>query len=193
MISIRIAALSALLATGVLAAPAGLRSGPQPGDRPLPFTSNVVTGKFRGQQHCFVCDLKDEPAVLVFVREPNDGTARLLHNMEDQVREHRSEKLFGWVVFLGEQGTAAETSLESQAFRFARANGVSSVPVSVLGDPQGPPGYLVSRDAAATVLAFRSGKILWNRAYRAKDWNARAADGALKDAVKAAMSTGSPS
>ena len=30
------------------------QSGPQPGDRPLPFTSNMVTGPQRGKQHCYI-------------------------------------------------------------------------------------------------------------------------------------------
>lgn len=47
-------------AAGTLAMPPGveaqgaLRSGPQIGARPLPFTSNMVTGPQRGKQFCYV-------------------------------------------------------------------------------------------------------------------------------------------
>src|SRR4051794_36701118 len=89
------------LAVGTAAAAPAVRSGPQPGQQPLPFTSNMVTGPHRGQQHCYICDLGDEPAVLVFARHTGDGTARLLRALRDAVRAHEKEKLFGWLVILG--------------------------------------------------------------------------------------------
>lgn len=178
----RVLALTAslLLAGGVLAAPQ-VKSGPQAGERTLPFTSNMVSGPHRGKQYCYVCELKDEPAVLVFARKMDEPTARLMRNLADSVREHAREKLFVWFVFLGPEDTAAETALERQAYEFARKNGAASMPVSALGEPLGPPGYLISPEADTTVLLFKSGKVRVNRAFRAKEWNAKAADGVLKD------------
>ncbi|HTE17850.1 MAG TPA: hypothetical protein VK689_05655 [Armatimonadota bacterium] len=173
-----------LLSAPVLAAPVALRSGPQVGERPLPFTSNAVTGPYRGKQHCYVCELKDTPAVLVFARRMDDGSARLLRELRDAVRDHRKEKLFAWVVFLGGENTPSETALERQAYDFVRENNATSLPVCALGDPQGPPGYFIAPEADATVIMFRNGKVVSNRAYRAKDWGSRAAANALKDLPK---------
>ncbi len=159
----------------------GLRSGPQAGQRPLPFTSNLVTGPYRGKQHCYVCELKDEPAVLIFARRLDEPTARLLRNLRDAVQEHKSEKLFGWFVFLSAADARSEAELEQQLEQFARDNGASRLPVSALGDPEGPPGYRIAREADVTVLLFRSGKVLANRAYRAREWNNGAAGRALRD------------
>jgi len=175
-------ALTALLTAGAGAAPAvALRSGPQVGERPLPFTSNIVTGPYRGQQHCYICGLKEEPAVLVFARRTDENTGRLLRTVRDAVREHQSQKLFAWFVFLAEPSTAAQTEMESAAYRFAAENTASALPISVLGEPQGPPGYRIAPDAEVTVVLFRSGKVISNRAYRAKEWTSKAAEGALKD------------
>ena len=173
-----------LLALPLAAAPS-LRSGPQPGERPLPFTSNLVTGPYRGKQHCYVCELKDEPAVLVFARRTDEPTGRLLRGLRDAVRERRSEKLFAWMVFLGAADTASETELERRAYEFAQANTATALPISALGEPLGPPGYRIAPEAAVTVLAFRSGKVLYNRAFRAQDWTPRAAEGVLKDLPRA--------
>ena len=173
-------ALLGLAASTALAAPP-LRSGPQPGESPLPFTSNMVTGPHRGRQYCYVCELKEEPAVLVFARSMDPPTARLLQQLREQVRAHRDRKLFGWFVFLGAEDTPSETALEHEAYAFAQRNGATSVPVSILGDPQGPPGYRVSPDAEVTVVLFQGKKVLANRSYRRKDWNVRAAENALKD------------
>lgn len=175
---------AALLLLGVPAFAAPLKSGPQPGERPLPFTSNMVTGPQRGKQYCYVCELKDEPAVLVFARRRDPTTARLLQRVQQAVREHRQEKLFGWFCFLGQGGAASEQELETAAQEFARANAASSVVVSALGDPQGPPGYLIAPDAEVTVVLFRSGKVIANRAFRAGEWNPRAVDAVLGELPK---------
>lgn len=182
----------ALLAGGALvlgvrsgsAAPDTLKSGPQVGGRPLPFTSNMVTGPQRGKQYCYVCELKDEPAVLVFARRSDEATARLLRGLRDAVQAQRQQKLFAWMVFLGKEDTGAETALEREAYEFARQNGATSIPISVLGDPQGPPGYVIAPEADVTVIAFQKGKVLANRAYRSKEWNAKAADAAVKEVLK---------
>jgi len=179
-----LASVGVLLLPTVVGAESSLRSGPQVGGRPLPFTSNVVTGPQRGRQYCYVCELKDEPAVLVFVRHPDDSTARLLREMRDAVRENEKAKLFGWMVFLGPADTASEKELERQAYELARQNAATTLPVSVLGDPQGPPGYLIAPDAEATVIVFQRAKVLYNRAYRAKEWSSRAASSALKELPK---------
>ena len=176
------------MATGVAGA-ASVKSGPQVGQRTLPFTSNAVTGANRGQQHCYICELKEEPAVLIFARRMDAPTARLLRDLRDAVRENASRKLFGWMVFLadadsgedvGDRATG-EGAMERSAFEFARKNAATTLPLTVLDDPQGPPGYRIAPDAVVTVLFFRNGKVLANRAYRDREWNESAAAGALRD------------
>lgn len=174
-------ALCTLLTVAAPALSAPVQSGPQPGDRPLPFTSNMVTGAHRGKQFCYVCELKEEPAVLVFARKADAPTARLLRGLKEAVQTHKDRKLFAWMVFLGAANTASQTATERRAWEFARENAATSVPISALGDPQGPPGYRISPDAEVTVIVFRAGKVLHNRAYRAGEWNERAAGSALKE------------
>ncbi len=169
----------------VQAAPPTLRSGPQAGERPLPFTSNMVTGANRGRQFCYICELKDEPAVLVFARKPDEATGVLLQGLKEGVRTYRKDRLFVWMVFLSSPETGAQTAQERQVYTFARENGATELPISVLGDPQGPPGYLVAPDAEVTCLVFRSGKVVLNRAYRAKEWTPRAAESFLKEVPRA--------
>lgn len=174
---------AALLLVGVAVA-APVVSGPQPGERPLPFTSNMVTGVNRGKQYCYVCELKDEPAVLVFARRTDAATGRLLRDLRDLIRDRQKERFFGWMVFLGPEDTASETDLERRAYRYAQENGCTSVALSALGDPQGPPGYRIAPEAEVTLIFFRRSKVLYNRSYSAREWNERAADGALKEVVR---------
>ncbi len=158
----------------------GVRSGPQIGERPLPFTSNMVTGPQRGQQYCYVCQLKDEPALLVFTRAADGASGKLLRELRDAVRRYRDQRLFAWMVLLGPGGSSSETALERQAYMLAEENSSTEIPVAALGDPEGPPGYRINPAAAVTVIVFRSGKVLYNRAYTGKEWGGRAADDALR-------------
>jgi hypothetical protein len=177
---IRKLGLALTLVASAAGAAAVVKSGPQAGERTLPFTSNMVSGPQRGKQYCYICELKDEPAVLVFARKTDAATARLMQQLREQVREHAKERLFVWFVFLGEPDTASQTALERQAYEFARANGTASMPVSALGDPQGPPGYLISPTAQTTVLMFRNRKVIANQAFTPKDWSNKAADNCVK-------------
>ncbi len=180
-------ALIVLATCGVLSLPVyaqsgAVKSGPQVGQRPLPFTSNLVTGPNRGKQHCYICELTDEPAVLVFARKLDAPTGRVMRDLRDLVQARRKDKFFGWFVFLSDHNTSAQTETEAKVETFARENGASNLPVSVLGDPLGPPGYVISPDAEVTVLFIRSRKTLANRAFRAGEWNESAASRVLKDA-----------
>lgn len=169
----------------VSAAYAGPKSGPQVGERPMPFTANMVTGPFRGQQHCYVCDLKDETAVLVFARSMSPPTGRFLKRLQEAVNLPREKKLFAWCVFLGKDGPVSEeTALETAAYQFARASGAAGLPVGALRDSQGPPSYLVAGEAEVTVVLFRSKKVLANHSFSQKEWGGGAVDRVLKDVDK---------
>jgi hypothetical protein len=94
------------------------------------------------------------------------------------------------MVVLGGRDTASQTDLERLAYDFARRNGSTGVPISALGDPAGPPGYRISPEAQVTILFFRSGKVLANRAYASGEWNQRAAETALRDVPRLLQSAG---
>jgi hypothetical protein len=49
----------------------------------------------------------------------------------------------------------------------------------------------VAPEAEVTVIVFRSGKVLYNRAYRKKEWSSKAATAALKELPKLIQSNSS--
>ncbi|MBM3461454.1 MAG: hypothetical protein FJX76_05085 [Armatimonadetes bacterium] len=185
------AALLITLCLATVALAAEPRSGLQVGDDVLPFTSNVVTGPNRGQQHCYVCELKaDQPAILVFARGTDPATAKLMVGLRDTVRRHAGANLFGWFVFLGGKSTAAQLELEKTAEAFTRKNAATRLAVTYLGDPAGPPGYRIAPDAVVTLLMFRGGlqgHVLANKAYSTATWNMKAAQEALSDLTPLAL------
>ncbi|HEY3999996.1 MAG TPA: hypothetical protein VGO93_14065, partial [Candidatus Xenobia bacterium] len=150
--SYRILPIALLLATAVALGNV-LPSPIHTGGALEPFTSNVVTGSFRGQQHCFVCSLVlNHPAVVLFSRQMDAPTTRLVRHLDGFLHDHVKDNLICWTVFLGATGSDAEAALEDRAYDFATRNQIDFLPITVLGDPQGPPGYRIP--ASVHVLAL---------------------------------------
>jgi hypothetical protein len=171
-----------MLLVGSLAARADMAAGLKAGQSLEPFTSNVVTGSFRGQQHCFVCGLVlNHPAVLVFSRRMDEPTGRLLRSLDGYMHTHVKDNLLCWFVFLGPAGTDHEVALENQAEGFAAKNHAAFAPLTVLADPQGPPGYQLDPGQDVVVYTTSARKITSKHVYSTKQWDARSADGLYAD------------
>src|SRR5262249_5354441 len=148
--SIRLALSAALLAL-VLPAARGqqpLRSGLTPGQRPGPYSALVCVGPQRGQQHCFVCETEDRPAVIVFARRLSEPLGKLAARIDKALTEHKGAELRAWVTVVGEDHTA----LDPKVVKWARGHALGALPVGVFEDPVGPPSYRLARDADVTVL-----------------------------------------
>jgi hypothetical protein len=136
----------------------------------LPFTSNFISGPHVGQQYCHVCNLASHPTILVFARNVEAPSSRaLLRDMQALARKHSD--LQAWVVFLSAPDAADETRVEARARAVIESLAAGRVLVSVLDDPQGPPGYELSSDAAATVMVARGRHLLSRKEFKPERWN----------------------
>ncbi len=155
-----IVAIYSLRASTVDADPC--QSGPQTGQRPGPYSFLVATGLKRGQQHCYVCETGDRPAVIVFARTPNDALGHFLVKLDQALAAHKSAKPNAWVTFLSDN----QPVLEPQLVDWARKHGLVNVPVGVFEDKDGPPSYRLNRDAEVTILLSVQQKVVVNFALR---------------------------
>src|SRR5438309_4479961 len=78
------------------------KSGPQPNQRPGPYSSLVAVGKERGTQHCYICEAADKPVVIVFARTLSDPLGKLVHKLDKALADHKKAELSGWVTFLAD-------------------------------------------------------------------------------------------
>ena len=152
------------------------KSGPQPNQRPGPYSSLVCVGKERGQQHCYICEAADRPIVIVFARSLSEPLGKLVKKLDGAVKEHKTAELRSWVTFLADD----QTKLDPQVVQWARQHAVSNVPCAVFEDTVGPPTYLLAREADVTVLLSVKQKVVANFAFRAGELN----DAAIGDIVK---------
>ena len=172
----RALALFALLASITVAAADPCKSGPQPNQRPGPYSALVSVGKERGTQHCYICESADRPIVIVFARTLNEPLGKLVRKIDGAVKEHKSAELRGWVTFLASD----QAKLDPQVVKWAQQHAISNVPCAVFEDPVGPPTYLLAKEADVTVLLSVKQKVVANFAFRAGELN----DAAIADIVK---------
>jgi hypothetical protein len=161
--------------TGVAAEPCV--SGLKPGKRPGPYSALVSVGTERGQQHCFICETADRPAVIVFARQLSDPLGKLARGLDQALVDHKDAELRAWVTFLSDD----QTALDPQVVAWSKKHALRNVPLGVFEDVVGPPSYLLARDADVTVLLSVKQKVVRNFAFRAGELN----DERIADILKA--------
>ena len=134
-----------------------LLSGPQPGQRPGPYSSLVATGINRGQLTCFICETDDKPAAIVFARKLTPSLAKLLSEFDSWVGKQPKDSAASWLTVLGEK-----TISSNDLAKWCKEAGLGNVPAGVFDDADGPPSYKLHRGAEATVLLFVNRKVVAN-------------------------------
>lgn len=172
----RACAFLALFVSFNLVAADPCKSGPQPNQRPGPYSALVSVGKERGTQHCYICESADKPVVIVFARTLHEPLGKLVKQLDGAVKEHKSSNLRGWVTILGDD----QTKMDRLVVKWAQQHAISNVPCAVFEDTVGPPAYLLAKEADVTVILSVKQKVVANFAYRAGELN----DGAIADVVK---------
>ena len=152
------------------------KSGPQPSQRPGPYSALVCVGKERGQQHCYICEAGDRPVAIVFARSLSEPLGKLVKKLDGAVKEHKASEPRAWVTFLADD----QTKLDPQVVKWAQQHAVT-IPCAVFEDTVGPPTYLLAKEADVTVLLSVKQKVVANFAYRAGELN----DAAINEVVKA--------
>jgi hypothetical protein len=156
------------------------KSGPQPSQRPGPYSSLVAVGRERGQQHCYVCEAADRPTVIIFSRSLTDPLGKLVHRIDGALAEQKKAELRSWVTFLATD----QTALDPKVVAWSKQHAIRNVPLGIFEDTVGPPAYLLARDADVTVLLSVKQRVVANFAYRAGELNDAAIDTILKRVPK---------
>ncbi len=148
------------------------RSGPQPKQRPGPYSALVAVGPQRGQQHCFICEAADRPVVIVFARNLSQPLGKLVNKIDKALVEHKASELRAWVTFLADN----QPAFDPKVVDWGKKHATGAVPLGVFEDVVGPPAYLLSRDADVTIILSVKQRVVANFAYRAGELNDAAID-----------------
>lgn len=87
-------------------------NGPLTSGRPVgavtpSFRVVDVTGKYKGQQTCYVCEYGEKPTILAFFNKPSDQNADLIVKLNKLVAENSHKNLKGVVVMVNGQESKA--------------------------------------------------------------------------------------
>src|SRR5438270_12861160 len=89
------------------------KSGPQPSQRPGPYSSLVAVGRERGQQHCSICEAADRPTIIVFARSLSDPLGKLVHRIDGPLSENKAAELPSGVTLLATDQTPPAPSVRA--------------------------------------------------------------------------------
>jgi hypothetical protein len=156
-----------IFAPAMLAGDDPCKSGLPVGKRPGPYSSVVATGEHRGQQHCFVCETGDRPAVIVFARSLSDPLGKLLHQIDGALAEQKKNELRAWATFLSKD----QPGLDPRLVEFGKKHSIGNVSLTVFEDLVGPPTYRLAVEADVTVLVAVKQRVVANFAYRSGELN----------------------
>jgi hypothetical protein len=97
-----------LLSRGSLAAE--VRSGLPVGTSTQSIPVSDVTGPYKGERICYVCDFENAPNVLAFFREPSDDAARLIVQLNQLYLRNKDRNFKAVVMMIA--GSGAKKWLE---------------------------------------------------------------------------------
>jgi hypothetical protein len=150
-------------------------SGVPVGKRPGPYSFLVATGPQKGQQTCYICEQEDKPTAVVFARTLSDPLGKLLVKLDAEIPNRKDSGFKVWMTQLTEKADLDQLS------DWAKKQAIKNVPVGGFEDADGPPAYLLNKDADVTVLLFAKKKVVANFAYR----DGELTDDAIGEVMKA--------
>jgi hypothetical protein len=96
----------------------------------------------------------------VFARTTSEPLASLVKQIDKKIGENPSLKSF--VVIMTKDFETTKDNLK----KLAKEAGVKNVPLTMIGEKNGPPDYEISADADITVLMWNQGAVKVNHAFK---------------------------
>jgi len=96
----------------------------------------------------------------VFARKTSEPLASLVKQIDKRIGENASLKSF--VVIMTNDGEKTADALR----KLAQEAGVKNVPLTMIGEKDGPPDYEIARDADITVLMWKQHEVKVNHGYK---------------------------
>ena len=98
--------------------------------------------------------------VCVFARKTSEPLTSLVKQIDKKIAEDTSLKSF--VVMMAKDGETTRDALK----KLAKEAGVKNVPLTLIGEKDGPPDYEISPDSDITVLMWSQHNVKINHAYK---------------------------
>ena len=137
------------------------------GDGVAPFNVVDVTGPRAGEKLCYRCAYSSRPVVSIFAKQMNDKVASLTKKIDEQVGQHKDEKMAAFVVILTEDPEGQAAGLKAVAAKQELKN----TPLTTFDGIAGPEDYKIAKDADVTVMMWVDSKVKVNESLKASELN----------------------
>lgn len=131
----------------------------QIGEPPPAFDVEDVTGPSQGEYLCYRCKYAGRPTVAIFTRKIDDSVTSLVQQIDQKVVENAEHQLSAFMVVIGENTEQVKPELQ----RIQVAQNIQNTPLTVLDNPEGPPGYGLSPEAEIQVMMWNNQGLQVNR------------------------------
>lgn len=174
-------ALAGALALGVVSAlkAEAPKSGPQVGEKvPGPFHPLNINGEKAGEKNCLYCCNGSNPVAMVFARDVNEPTAKLIKRIDQANVKNKDAKMGSFVVFCND-----DEGLKEKLTNLAKEQSLKET-VLAIDNPAGPQKYNVSKDADVTVVLYVDREVKANYAFKKGELNEKDIDKIIDDLPK---------
>ncbi len=133
-------------------------SGPQIGERLVPFETRTPYGDAAGETFDLIKDADGKPVLVVFVHNVTRPSLSLTRTVIEYARDKWPDRLTSGIVFLSDDATETENWLKR-----ARHAIPKNIPVGISVDGlEGPGAYGLNREATLTVLVGNDNAVTAN-------------------------------
>jgi len=173
--------LTALLAVVVIvgtASAAEPKSGPQVGDKVVPFHPLNCTGDHAGEKYCLICQNGPNPVAMIFARHVSPELTRLIKRLDQATDKNKERSMGSFVVFLNDSET-----LEKELKELAPKERIQHC-ILTIDHPDGPGGYNIAQEADVTVVLYTMQTVKANHAFKKEELNDKDIDAIVADLAK---------
>ena len=178
MLKRRLTALFAVVLILGAASAAEPKSGPQVGDKVVPFHPLNCTGDHAGEKYCLICQNGPNPVVMIFARQISPELTRLIKRIDEATDKNKERSMGSFVVLLNDS-----EALEKELKELAKKESIQHC-ILTIDNPDGPGGYSIARDAEVTVVLYSMQTVKANHAFKKGELNDRSIEAIVADLAK---------
>ena len=150
--------IAMILSASAVGADEEVFSGPQVGERLVPFVARAAIGETAGEEFDLVSKADGKPVLLIFVNEITRPSVALTRLIMDYGAKRAEDELVSGVVFLSADPTETANWMKRAAHALPKQVDLG---ISIDGQ-EGPGAYGLNRNVALTVLVAKANRVVAN-------------------------------
>jgi hypothetical protein len=171
------ALIAVALVLGVASA-AAPKSGPQDGDKVVPFHPLNCTGDHAGEKYCLICKNGQNPVAMIFARRITPELTKLIKGIDQATDKNQKRNMGSFVVLLSDSD-----NLEKELKELAKKEKIQHS-ILTIDNPEGPEDYNIAPEAEVTVILYTKLRVKVNHAFKKADLNDKAIEAIAADLAK---------